>query len=255
MLQLRALVNQPPYAQSFDEIVRKTAWEGVAALVVVAVSGFFLAPPAWGAFLASQTCWLAVHFAVRLISAAASCSQWGETLCVFSFKANLATPLPALIHEMGHALGAVLLFRGAHPVIQLTRLGNGMTRYNFKTLSLLGAMIGRTQARLAVAAAGPATALTASGLALFAAHRGEKRDLRWAPYAQAIATDSVISHALYALRALDPAAVEINDFRFLYDGGIHPLVSAIATVAWPLTIYWGLQAALEESPSPHHPSP
>ncbi len=149
---------------------------------------------------------------------------------------NLCGPY-YLIHEGGHALMALALFRKANPKIQFHPFGPGQTNYAISYgLTSLGKMLGRQTALLAVAAAGILfTTLTA--LVEFAISRDLQEHFpRVAECLNLHAQVQILHDLLYCFSTFTTDANDLShDLMTLWqDGGIHPLAPVALMIGLPV---------------------
>jgi len=140
-----------------------------------------------------------------------------------------------LIHEMGHAFFAKLLFKNSSPGITIFPFQGGHTTYAISYgLTRYGLKLGREKAILLIAAGGMmASALF--GLALkSAAKRINKISSSLAEILQALAISQIFSEIIYALSSLLQKNVTLeNDFTYLYlAGNIHPIIPTATLSAY-----------------------
>ena len=148
-----------------------------------------------------------------------------------------------LVHEMGHALAAWLLFMNSDPAITI-HLQGGYTEFYVRKLTALGEWLGYNRSRLLVTAAGPGLAMIDASLLLILAHFVKESHPDWHQTLLHIAINRVANHVIYALSALFPMSAEkalSHDFHYLWKhGGIHPIAAAVAMTALPLLVHCAL---------------
>jgi len=126
----------------------------------------------------------------------------------FSLATAVASAGLLYLHEHGHAQAANLLYKNANPLIIYTLTGTllgGNCTYNSAQLSELGEKLGSSNAKAAVASAGPLVEIVAMlGITLLT--RSDKRTAQ-------ILLSKAVSLSLYALSGLfSKACFPGNDF-------------------------------------------
>ncbi|MEI8301331.1 MAG: hypothetical protein WCG10_06995, partial [Chlamydiota bacterium] len=153
-----------------------------------------------------------------------------------SFATVFASTAGIAIHEIGHALAAVLLFKNPSVSISVNPWKNGLTTWSSGPLSKVGKLCGLKEAKLMVAAAG-AVLILAMSLGLFvASHVLKDRHPKVCQYLNMIVIMNLIIHIQYALSALGTHADPSHDFVALKAGGIHPFVSVAVLVGLPVFV-------------------
>ena len=150
-----------------------------------------------------------------------------------SFATVFASTAGIAIHEIGHALAAVLLFKNPSVSISVNPWKNGLTTWSGGSLSRVGKLCGFKEARLMVAAAG-AVLILGMSLGLFiAGHVLKDKHPKVCQYLNMIGIMNLIIHVEYALSALGSNKDPSHDFVALKAGGIHPFVSVAVLVGLP----------------------
>lgn len=152
-----------------------------------------------------------------------------------------------LVHEMGHALAAWLLFKNSDPAITI-QLHGGYTEFYIEKLTALGEWLGHSRSRLIVTAAGPGLAMIDASLLLILAHFVKESHPDWHRTLIHIAINRVANHIFYALSALFPMPAEkalSHDFHYLWKkAGIHPIAAAVAMTTLPLLVHCALSTRI-----------
>lgn len=164
----------------------------------------------------------------------------GLTASMYARAVNFALVFNAmagiLLHELGHALAALILFKNPSISINVNPWKNGVTTYMTGVLSALGRRLGLNNALLVVAAAGTALVLVASVGLFIAGHVLKGRYPQMAAYLNMAGIVSIINAIAYALTPLLGSTESGNDFGVLAAGGIHPLLSIGVLIGIPLLI-------------------
>ena len=167
----------------------------------------------------------------------AACEWWtGENFAFFT-----GVNAQMLVHEMGHAIATLSLYKNPRPRVELMPFEGGLTTY-YKALGALGKKIGPVATTIAVTASGPAFTLLVSaiilavGLAIRAKHPHiSKYFISWGVL-------DFLNHARYAYSTINADPFNLaHDFAHLSILGINPVVATIAILAIPIVITIGMQ--------------
>lgn len=146
------------------------------------------------------------------------------------------TCLTTFIHETGHAVAGVSLFRHTKvPHIEIDLFRGGRTQVAISTLSPLGTFLGRDRAKLLLAAAGPiASVVFSMGMFAWATYQTESADAERLAIHGAVQLSTEIEHVCGAVWANQPLSLG-NDFANMRElGGISPAVSLGVIVLLPV---------------------
>lgn len=142
-----------------------------------------------------------------------------------------------LIHEIGHAIAALSVYKNPRPVIEMIPFGKSITHLQKSALNNFGKMIGPAAATCIKVASGPllalsvSTAIFAMGLALKNTHP------ILAKYLVTWGLVDFCNLSEYAYSALAAAPSDFgHDFVHLKIFGLNPTVAVIAIVAIPILI-------------------
>lgn len=196
-----------------------------AAAVQLVVSVFFHSAAAYARHPTRQS-----HFV--------SFSEWMSGL---NFALLTGFNTQTVIHETGHALASLLLYKNPRPLIEVYPFAGGITQFYKTALSPLGQKLGAPLATCAVIASGPGLTLALSsglmilGMALLDTYpQLSKTLLSWSIV-------DFLHHSFYAYTALqaDPWNLT-HDFVHLSIFGLNPAVASIGILAIPTLIGLGM---------------
>lgn len=230
-----------------EDVARRCFVELALSLAIGSVAVFFTATPFHGMLIfASIAVQTISNAALRCASALATRSPISEDtkqiqaaadyLCPMMFAYLTAWNGQILIHEAGHAMGAVWMFQNANPQITITPCFGGVTRFSTTELTAWGERVGKENALLITSLMGPAVSLLVSSIALAVgfAVRGKFPEL--SSYLVSVAMGDFYTHALYAISAIPTRGGVTHDFIRLKSYGMDPLISAIVILAIPILI-------------------
>lgn len=234
-----------------DQIIQKIAWEVffecLATFAVAAVACVFTATPAAiGFIVGAAMIQVILNLALRSLGTfienreegLSAMLSWGAA---FNFSWGTGIYKQTIIHELGHALGALAVYRNARPKITLLPFFGGNTRFFPQHLSAWGRKLGPEKALAVVTAAGPGLTLIASSLELSAGILNYEKHPKLSRYLMIMAAFDFFWHANYALSALNaPMNILSHDFVRLRLYGLNPVVAAIGIIAIPILIAGGL---------------
>lgn len=149
---------------------------------------------------------------------------------------NLTGPY-FVIHEGGHALAALTLFRQASPEISFTPFRQGVTSFVVSSgLTQLGAHLGRRISLLAVAAAGIVCSTVVALIEFAISHHFQDKFPNLCHWLDLHAKAQILHDLLYCFSAFAASKMDpFHDLMALWqDGGIHPLVPIALMIALPL---------------------
>ena len=264
-----ALVQQrlhPPNAQaSFtSDCVKNVAVALLKELVVCVPLGLAVASLVQtasgvslitGAMLVQIAVSLVFHSLATLISQKKK-GRAEETLSLFQwitgFNVAIFTGCNAqtLLHESGHALAALCVYKNGRPRIEIYPFVGGITRYYKGSLTPFGKKIGAAASTCLITASGPAITLLVS-LTLFTIGLAiQKTHPRLAKYLVSWGVVDFIEHAGYACSAMREKPSKLShDFVHLSLFGLHPIAASVAIVAIPALIWVGITWYQQEKPA------
>lgn len=239
--------NRKNQQSIIEDVARRCLVELALSLAIGSAAVFFTATPFHGALIfaciAVQTIANAALRCARALAARSPMSEdtkqiqsAADYLCPTMFAYLTAWNGQTLIHEAGHAMGAVWMFQNANPQITITPCFGGVTRFATAELTAWGGRVGKDNALLITALMGPAVSLLVSSIALAVgfAVRGKFPEL--SSYLVCVAMGDFYTHALYAISAIPSTGTFTHDFIRLKSYGINPLISAIVILAIPILI-------------------
>lgn len=234
-----------------DLVINKIAWEVffecLATFAVAAIACAFAATPAaLGFILGAAVIQVILNIALRTLGTSienredgiSNMLSWGTA---FNFSWGTGIYKQTIIHELGHALGALAMYRNARPKITLLPFFGGNTHFFPQHLSTWGRKLGAERALAVVTAAGPGLTLLASSLELSAGILNFDKHPKLSRYLIVMAAFDFFWHANYAISALTaPPHILSHDFVRLRLYGFNPVAAAIGIIAIPLLIAGGL---------------
>jgi hypothetical protein len=170
-----------------------------------------------------------------------SISEWwtGEN---FAYAAGFNARL--LIHETGHSLAALALYKNPRPNITVVPFQWALTEYHKVPIGWLGKKIGPVATTFLVKIGGPAFTLLVSATLLAVGMAIREKHPLAAKYMISWSIFDSLYHASYAYSALnaDPSNLT-HDFVHLAILGLHPVAATITILAIPILIassmyYW-----------------
>lgn len=181
---------------------------------------------------------LVFHTLSALFQKTAPVCDWcaGVNFAYFTgFNARL------LLHETGHFLAALLLYKNSRPCIQIIPFVGGITIRHKVPLSLFGRKIGTAATGILWAASGSACTLLISAGLLTAAIAIRDKYPQLSKYLTCWGALDFLNHTRYAFSALraDPTN-RLHDYVQLSNLGLHPAVAAVAILAIPIVIVVGM---------------
>ena len=166
----------------------------------------------------------------RLQSLEGDCSSLFGLLYLFSIE--------PLIHELGHALSALCLFKNAFPKINIFPFIGGAVSLKAETLTSLGEKLGTQTCEAVFAATGGSASLFASLLLFIISHKTKKNRPTLSEYSYMMGMYSLVNLGSYATSALwtTKNCLEHDFIRLWVKGGVHPLISLSFIVFLPIFI-------------------
>lgn len=171
-------------------------------------------------------------------SSLVSFSEWMNGL---NFALLTGFNTQTVIHETGHSLASLLLYKNPRPLIEIYPYAGGITQFYKTALSPLGQKLGAPMATCVVIASGPGlTLLISSGLLIL----GIALLDTYPQLGKMLVSWSLVDflhHSFYAYTALqaDPWNLT-HDFVHLAIFGLHPGVASIGILAIPALIALGM---------------
>jgi len=163
-------------------------------------------------------------------------------ICPLNFSQFYEGTASTLVHEVGHATAASLLFKNSHPRIQVFPFQGGVTKYMPQELSTIGKHVGLKNAFLITAAAGAGFTVLSSIAMIASAHFLKKNHPETARYLHMCAAFAIFNECLYALSSFFMSSPG-HDFAALrMIGGINPLTCVATMIAVPLLVKTALFA-------------
>lgn len=215
-----------------------------ASIVQISVSIFF---HALGAFASYQA--LKREGCQAIYEKMVSICEWltGANFGLFTgFNAQI------LIHESGHALMSMLVYKNPRPLIEIYPFLGGVTQFYKTGLSSLGKQLGPAAATCLVLSCGPGLILLASSALLAIGIAMKEKHPQFGKYLISWSAISFLDQIIYAYSALSAESWNLtHDFVHLSIFGLHPVAATVGLVAIPLVISLGMywwQARTEEPP-------
>ncbi len=164
--------------------------------------------------------------------------QLSQCICPMSFSALENTTTGVLVHEAGHALAAMTVYKDARASIEVFPFMGGVTRFYRGSLTAVGEQLGARVSRLCVTAAGPLAGILVASGEIGLAHYVQDDHPQLSLYLLSMGIMSIAQHVIYALSALwEKSPSPGHDFVQLWRlGGIHPIQAAICMVALPMLV-------------------
>lgn len=147
-----------------------------------------------------------------------------------------------LIHETGHSLAALAIYKRARPHIEVFPFMGGWTKYYKRALTPLGKILGRSTANIFVIASGPGLTLLVSSILMAVGLAIKKTYPHLSKTLICWCLIDCLNHAQYAYSALSASPSDLShDFLHLWIMGLHPVAATIGILAIPLLIFTGSQ--------------
>ncbi len=242
----------PQAKKIIQEMASKCLKEFAAALGAGIFLIRFIAPPGIGLMLSAVAIQSTVSIFFRSLSALRifQQTQTNQDQCTHSnfqwiFGANFAIltgyNMQTWIHELGHTLAALWIYKRPQPRIEIYPFFGGMTQFYKTSLSSFGKSLGPAAATCFVVASGPAFTLSISSLILTAGLSMQKQYPEFSKYLISWAILDFSNHSFYAYTATytDPWNLA-HDFVHLSIFGLHPVAAAIGIAAIPIIITLGM---------------
>jgi hypothetical protein len=258
-----------PYALSPQEgrsiaasnLVKKVALtclkELAISLVLATLVAFFIPVQAGlNVLMVAVGVQLAVSLVFHSLGAYASykLSQKGSNKTVFGWLESIAEAITGanfalltgfntqtLIHESGHALATLAVYRNPRPQIEIYPFIGGHTEFYKTPLTPFGKKIGPAAATCLVVASGPGLTLLISAILLIVGLAIKEKYPQISRYLIVCALFDFIGHAYYAYSALYTRKTNLrHDFVHLSIFGLNPVTAAVGILAIPAIIALGM---------------
>lgn len=249
---------QNPRDQIIAEIARKSVNEFLVGMTFSGMACFFVATPAGMLTLLTATVGMvAINILIRAAAGYATLCvrelendesdearqkrQAYETfidftkyLCPLGFSRIDSATRNVLIHEGGHALAVIALYKETLPEITISPFEGGMTEFIPEELSAFGNSVGEENAAAIVAAAGAGLAILFATAQLIAGHSLSENYPELSRYLEVTGLVTILEHIGYAASALLRECSEGHDFFFLREGGVSPAFCIALMLLLPL---------------------
>ena len=208
-----------------------------ATLIQLAVSAFFHSVGAFVSYKAQQGNEYQIHY-----ERIASICEW-ITGINFAFFTGYNTQ--TLIHESGHALATLLVYKNPRPMIELYPiviypLVGGANQFYKTGLSGFGKTIGPAAATCLVFASGPGLTLLLSSVLLAVGIAMKEKYPAFSKYLITWSVLDFVVHATYAYSAVSANQWNLShDFVHLSIFGLNPVAAAIGLIVIPIVITLG----------------
>ncbi len=203
-----------------------------ATLVQFAVSIFFHSLGAYASYKASEGGINQIHYE-RAVSAC-------EMITGSNFALFTGYNAQTLVHETGHALAALLIYKRPRPLIEIYPFIGGITQFYKTSLSDFGKKIGPAASTCLVVASGPGLTLLISSVLLAVGVALREKYPQLSKYLIAWSILDFVNHAFYAYTALHAEPWNLShDFVHLSIFGLHPVTATVGLIAIPIVIALG----------------
>ncbi len=214
-----------------------------AALVQVVVSAFFHGLGAYASQKIADGGPNLKHFE-RILSVC----EWvtGVNFALFTgFNAQ------TLIHESGHAMAALSIYKRPRPAIEVYPFLGGITQFYKTSMTPFGKKLGPVAATCFIVASGPGFTLLISSI-LFAIGLAIKEKYpQFGKYLIAWGIIDFLNHAHYAYSALHANPSNLaHDFVHLAIFGLNPITAVIGILAIPVILTLGMHCWQSNKPAP-----
>jgi hypothetical protein len=230
--------NAPPAPRQLSSAVQKVALGSLAEFVFSLTLGLtvsLFSATLHGSLLifGALSVQTILHIALRSLGAA--CNWPLETVCPYSFTLLTALNGQTLIHESGHVLAAMSLYKKSKPFIEIDPFYRVFSSYKMAEPNWLGKVLGKERSSLAICAAGPLLSLSISSLMLYSSVKLESKHPALSSYLKTAALFDFALHSAYALSALRASSLS-HDFVRLASYGLPPVAAAVAIAGLPLLL-------------------
>ncbi len=251
-------LEKPPITDIVTAVAAKVLKEFALAIGFGAIVACFIATPSGLMFMMSASIvQLAVSSFFHALGAYASykaldkdqshyekMASFCEWITGTNFGIFTGFNTQTVIHESGHALASMLIYKRPRPLIEVHPFVGGQTQFYKTALTPLGQKLGPAASTCFVVAAGPGLTLLVSAVLLAIGIALLDHDPEVGKYLIAWSGIDFIHHAIYAYSALGAEQWNLShDFVHLSIFGLHPIVASIGILAIPviisLAMYWG----------------
>lgn len=217
-----------------------------AALVQLAVSAFFHSLGAYASYKVAEKGPNLIHFE-RILSVC----QW---MTGYNFAILTGFNAQTLIHESGHAMAALSIYKRPRPTIEIYPFIGGITQFYKTSMTSFGKKLGPVAATCLIVASGPLFTLMISSVIFAIGIAIKEKYPQFGKYLIAWGVIDFLNHAQYAYSALhaDPSNLS-HDFVHLAIFGLHPVTATIGILAVPILITMGMhwwQSRKAPAPAP-----
>lgn len=261
---IQSVQGSIPYSSTVIDIVKKIAFvclkEFTVSLTLGLTVACFVPTPAgitWMVGAAVVQLGVSAFFHSLGVFAATNRSEKLLSVCEWVTGANFAllTGLNTqfLIHETGHALAALSIYKKPRPQIYVRPFIGGLTDYCKTSLGLFGKKMGPVAATCFVLISGPVATLLISSAILTIGLGIKEKYPHFSKYLIAWGVLDFLNHAHYAYSALSTDSFNLaHDFVHLSIFGLDPVVATIAILAIPVILYTA-QTAKKRAVQPNGP--
>ncbi len=245
--------------QVISDIARKTLNEFLVSITLSGVTCLFIATPAgMVAMIAGTVSMVAINLLIRCAAGYATLCEhdlesvhtreaeqersnyrtfinFAKYLCPLNFSQVETSTSNTIIHEGGHALAVLALYKDNFPEITISPFEGGVTEFTGGDLSAFGKWLGEERSSLFIAAAGSSLAVLFATAELVAGHTLSEAHPELSRYLEVTGLVGILEHIFYAARGLLSNCGEGHDFRFLWNAcEVHPAVCIALMVLLPL---------------------
>jgi hypothetical protein len=182
--------------------------------------------------------------------------EWTVSACEWITGSNFAIftgyNAQTLVHETGHALASLLIYKRPRPLIEIYPFIGGITQFYKTSLSDFGKKIGPAAATCLVVASGPGLTLLVSAVLLAIGIALKEKYPQLSKYLICWSILDFVNHAFYAYTTLQAEPWNLShDFVHLSIFGLHPVTATVGLIAIPIvialgTLYWKSNSRPEE---------
>lgn len=239
--------RQPPWLEKIKQIGAVCFCQLAASLAIGLVVCSFVATPMGVSVLFSAMCvQFCVTFFFQALAAFPALAASNQNLSVvewaspFAFSILTGINAQVLLHETGHLLAALTLYKKSRPTIEVFPFMGGLTKYYKRSLSPTGKILGPSLANLIVVASGPGLTLLVSSILLFTGLVIKKSYPELSKTLVCWGVIDCLNHAQYAYSAIRANPSDLShDFLQLWIMGLHPMAATIGILAIPLLVFTG----------------
>ncbi|MBU6383526.1 MAG: hypothetical protein KGQ49_03955 [Verrucomicrobia bacterium] len=251
--------EKPPICEIVKEIVLKILKESAITLGLGTIVCLFVPTPMGLSMMVGATIvQLLVSTLFHALGAFASYHNYETvaTACSWITGVNFGyltgRNSQTILHEAGHALASLLVYKNPRPVIEVFPFRGGHTSYYKTGLTSFGHKLGAAAANCLTIASGPALTLLVSSALLAVGIAILEEYPEFGKYLIAWASIDFLHHAEYAYSALRVEKWNLsNDFAHLSIFGLHPVDASIVILAIPIVITLGMYLWKNKKPPTH----